>query len=222
MSVQTPIVEVGSFMPCCSGCGDKVELSADGKCIVCGDDCQGVGGLPEQTDITPFLKPWAAEYDACIQCGTSSTPHEGHGLCKTCYGKRWRESRSESAGQVIATERTVRTEVERTIQRQPIVHVNVDVTTPNTRAVSLKDGAGWLALRVEVDLIQLSTEDRAFVCGMIDRIKQYANDGKLECVCCGEMFPAPLMDDSERNLHWCPTCYEREIALPDRAAQAAQ
>lgn len=32
---------------------------------------------------------WAAEYDACIDCGTTGRPHLAYGRCKRC-DDRWR------------------------------------------------------------------------------------------------------------------------------------
>jgi hypothetical protein len=30
---------------------------------------------------------WSLKYEHCIECGTSETPHQAHGLCKRCYGR---------------------------------------------------------------------------------------------------------------------------------------
>lgn len=31
---------------------------------------------------------WAHRHDACVACGTTDTPHKGHGLCDRCYHRR--------------------------------------------------------------------------------------------------------------------------------------
>jgi hypothetical protein len=31
---------------------------------------------------------WSLEYDCCVECGTTETPYNGHGLCDNCYA-RW-------------------------------------------------------------------------------------------------------------------------------------
>jgi hypothetical protein len=37
------------------------------------------------------LNRWSREHDFCIVCGTTSTPHQARGMCKTCHRKwAWR------------------------------------------------------------------------------------------------------------------------------------
>jgi len=33
---------------------------------------------------------WAPRNCACVDCGTTTRPHGGFGLCKTCYDRKWR------------------------------------------------------------------------------------------------------------------------------------
>lgn len=35
------------------------------------------------------MQHWAKKWDCCQECGTTDKPHEGRGLCKSCY-RRWR------------------------------------------------------------------------------------------------------------------------------------
>jgi 5-methylcytosine-specific restriction endonuclease McrA len=37
---------------------------------------------------------WSAVFPACIECNTTSTPHRGMGLCKTCYARAWMQKRN--------------------------------------------------------------------------------------------------------------------------------
>src|SRR6185312_7082407 len=38
---------------------------------------------------------WARDYDCCITCGTTASPHEGHGLCARCSAKVRRQRAKE-------------------------------------------------------------------------------------------------------------------------------
>ena len=33
-------------------------------------------------------RPWSTDFPNCVNCGTTSVEHNGHGLCKSCYNKR--------------------------------------------------------------------------------------------------------------------------------------
>ena len=32
---------------------------------------------------------WNIKYEKCVECGTTSTKHKGHGLCATCWRRDW-------------------------------------------------------------------------------------------------------------------------------------
>ena len=35
------------------------------------------------------MKHWAMNHDKCQSCGTTTIPHHGKGLCRTCYFKQY-------------------------------------------------------------------------------------------------------------------------------------
>ncbi len=39
----------------------------------------------------PRSQRWARDHDQCIECGTSETRHNGHGLCENCYAVSYRK-----------------------------------------------------------------------------------------------------------------------------------
>lgn len=41
---------------------------------------------------------WSHKYEACVQCGTTETPHWGKGYCKPCYFKVYITSYRERSG----------------------------------------------------------------------------------------------------------------------------
>lgn len=34
---------------------------------------------------------WSIKYEQCVRCKTTEKPYGGKGLCKVCYGKKWRK-----------------------------------------------------------------------------------------------------------------------------------
>jgi len=73
----------------CRQCAQVVKLNNKGLCTACAEQRR------QAKPVKVVYQGWSRYSAACVECGTTERPHEGKGLCKLCYYRRWKHHRGK-------------------------------------------------------------------------------------------------------------------------------
>lgn len=78
----------------CQSCG-KLGVEAKGLCMNC---------YHKERRKSEDRSIWKSkDFPACLSCGTTSKKHQGHGLCVTCFSRKWFLDNPEKVDKIYAT-----------------------------------------------------------------------------------------------------------------------